>query len=380
MPVRRLTNPIAVAFLAALSHAVAQADAPQDASAPADPLVDSVGVETLVDGLEHPWSIAFLPDGRELVTERPGRLRSIEDGLLSAPIAGVPPVFAESQGGLLDVVPHPEHATNGWIYLTFVHGDAARNATRLVRARLEGAALVDVEVLFTAEPWKDTPVHHGGRMAFLPDGTLLLSVGDGFDYREHAQRLDNHFGKIVRLDDAGGVPADNPFVGDAGALPHLWSYGHRNPQGIVVDADTGAVYAHEHGPAGGDELNLIVRGGNYGWPIATRGRDYSGAAISPYVAYPGTLPPLVDWTPSIAPAGLAMGVGDAFPSLRGEPLVATLKSRELLRVHLDPEGRPIGQSVLLSDAGRLRDVRVAPDGSLRVLVDSADGAVLKLTP
>ena len=359
----------ALGCLGTLSSVGARSDASQSAAS----VIEPFRVETVVEGLEHPWSLAFLPDGRALVTERPGRLRIVDDGALSDPIAGVPPVFAESQGGLLDVVLHPGHESNGWLYLSLVHGDAAKNATRVVRARLDDASLVDIEVLFTAEPWKDTPVHHGGRMAFLPDGTLLLTLGDGFDYREEAQRLDNHFGKIVRLDDAGGVPADNPFVGTPGALPHVWSYGHRNPQGIVVDATDGAVYAHEHGPAGGDEVNRIVRGGNYGWPIATRGRDYSGAAISPFDEYPGTLPPLVDWTPSIAPAGLAMGAD-------GDLLVAALKSRELLRIDLDALGDPDEQAVLLSGAGRLRDVRVAADGSLRVLVDSANGAVLKLSP
>ena len=350
-----------------------------DAAGAALPDVPAPRVETLADGLEHPWSIAFLPDGRELVTERPGRLRIIDGGALSGPVAGVPEVLDESQGGLLDVAVHPDFTDNGLIYLSLAHGTPDANATRLVRARLDGDALVDLEVLFTASPAKATPVHYGGRIAFLPDGTLLLTVGDGFDHREDAQRLDSHFGKIVRLRDDGTVPDDNPFVGEPGALPEIWSLGHRNPQGLVV-ADDGAVYAHEHGPAGGDEINRIEPGANYGWPIATGGRDYSGAAISPFERYPGTVDPLVEWTPSIAPAGLALGAGPLFPELDGELLVAALKSRELRRVRLDADGGLVGQAVLLSGRGRLRDVRVAPDGSLRVLTDSSNGAVLRLTP
>ena len=364
----------------ALALALACAAPAGAGAAPALPEIAPPRVEALADGLEHPWSIAFLPDGRELVTERAGRLRIVDRGRVSAPVANVPPVLAEGQGGLLEVAPHPDHADNGWLYLTLAHGTPARNALRLVRARLEAGALVDLEVLFTARPWKDTPVHFGGRLAFLPDGTLLLAVGGGFDFREDAQRLDNHFGKIVRLADDGSVPADNPFVDESGALPEIWSYGHRNPQGIVFDPATGAVFAHEHGPAGGDEVNRIEPGANYGWPIATRGRDYSGAAISPFEDYAGTVAPLVDWTPSIAPAGLALGSGSAFPALEGEFLVAALKSRELVRVRLGAEGEPVGQATLLSGRGRLRDVRVAPDGSLRVLVDAADGSVLRLAP
>ena len=353
----------------------------------ADGALPSIGaprVERLVAGLDHPWSIAFLPDGRELVTERAGTLRIIDGKRLSAPLSGVPKVFAESQGGLFDVVLHPDFAANGLLYLSFAHGTADRNATRLVRARLENDALVDVETLFTAEPWKATPVHFGGRVAFLPDGTLLLTLGDGFDHREDAQRLDNHFGKIVRLADDGAVPPDNPFVATPGARPEIWSYGHRNPQGLVVVPPglpgEGTVLAHEHGPAGGDEINRIEPGVNYGWPIATRGRDYSGAAISPFAAYPGTRPPLVDWTPSIAPGGLAVAFGPPFSDLAGELLVAALRTRELRRVRLDASGRVIGQTTWLSGRGRLRDVRVAPDGSLRVLTDATDGEVLRLTP
>lgn len=211
-----------------------------------------LNVETLAEGLVNPWSIAFLPDGSMLVTERAGRLRVIRNGkLVSEPVAGVPAVFAARQGGLFDVLPHPDFANNQTIFLSFSAGAAKQNATRVVSARFDGAALSDVKTLFDAAPLKNTPVHYGGRLAFLPDGTLLVTLGDGFDFREQAQKLDNHFGKIVRIRLDGAVPSDNPFVQQAGARAEIWSYGHRNVQGLAVDAATGAVYETEHGPRGG---------------------------------------------------------------------------------------------------------------------------------
>lgn len=341
---------------------------------------DDYTMTQIADSLDHPWSLAFLPDGRLLVTERSGQLRIIDNGKVSAPVAGVPEVFAESQGGLFDVVLHPDHETNGWLYISYAHGTEAANATRLARARLEGDALVDVTVLFTASPWKDTPVHYGGRMAFLPDKTMLLAIGDGFDYREQAQRNDNHLGTIVRLNDDGSVPADNPFIDDETALPEIWSYGHRNPQAIVIHPYTGTILSNEHGPAGGDEVNLLQPGTNYGWPIATFGDDYSGAAISPFTHYPGTRQPVLHWTPSIAPAGMAIGHGDAFPSLRGDWLVAALKAREVRRVHIDDDQTVTQQSLFTEPGMRIRDIRVAPDGSLYLLTDSSNGKVFHVTP
>ena len=340
---------------------------------------DELAVEIIAENLDHPWSLAFLPDGRLLVTERSGSLRIVDQGQVSEPLANVPAVYAKSQGGLMDVVLHPDHANNGWIYLTLAHGSAKANATRLIRARLEGNALVDVEVLFTAQPFKDTPVHYGGRLAFLPDNSLLLSVGDGFDYREQAQLLDNHFGKIVRLLDDGKVPPDNPFIDGVGNLPEIWTYGHRNPQAIIVHADRDVVFAHEHGPDGGDEINVIVPGRNYGWPITTHGKDYSGAAISPFTELHGTVDPMLHWTPSIAPAGMALVNGDKYPKWQGNLMVAALKARELRRVTIDSE--TIEQQSLLTALGeRIRDVRTGPDGYLYVLTDNSNGRILKLIP
>ena len=337
-------------------------------------------ITVIADSLDHPWSLAFLPDGRLLVTERSGQLRIIDAGNVSDPLSGVPPVYSKSQGGLFDVVLHPDYANNGWVYLSYAHGNAKANATRLARARLAGNSLVDVEVLFTASPWKNTPVHYGGRMAFLPDNTVLLTIGDGFDFREQAQINDNHLGTIVRLNDDGSIPDDNPYVDSNDGLPEIWSYGHRNPQGIVVSEDSGEVLAHEHGPAGGDEVNDIKAGLNYGWPIATYGDDYSGAAISPFTDYPGTEQPLLYWSESIAPAGFAVGRGDAFPVLQGDWLIAALKDKEVRRVHINEDDSLVQQSLFTELDVRMRDVRVAADGTLYLLTDDENGKVLHVTP
>ncbi|QKK02793.1 MAG: PQQ-dependent sugar dehydrogenase [Pseudomonadota bacterium] len=339
-------------------------------------------IEPFAGPLEHPWSMVFLPDGRALVTERPGRLRIIDvDGrLLDDPVEGTPAVYAASQGGLMGLMLHPEYASNGWIYLTLAHGTSSANATRLVRGRLSSGRWIDQEVLFTARPFKDTPVHYGGRMAFLPDGTLLISTGDGFDYREHAQRLDSHLGKVLRLNEDGSVPEDNPFVRQEGALPEIFSYGHRNPQGLVVEPDSGRVWLHEHGPRGGDELNLLEPGGNYGWPITTRGVDYSGARVTPYESRPGMINPLIDWTPSIAPAGMSRYAGTLFHGWHGDLLVASLVEKTIRRIRLDGE-RVVSDTPLgLGIERRLRDVRVGPDGALYLLVDEKSGDVIRVTP
>jgi len=338
-------------------------------------------LQSFAGPLEHPWSMVFLPDGRALVTERSGRLRLIDSGgrLLEQPIEGVPEVYANSQGGLMGLALHPDYADNGWIYLTLAHGTDSANATRLVRGRLVNGRWIDQEILFTARPVKDTPVHYGGRMAFLPDGTLLLSTGDGFDYREYAQRLDNHLGKVLRLHDDGSAPQDNPFVGQEGALPEIFSYGHRNPQGLVVEPGSGRIWLHEHGPRGGDELNLLVAGGNYGWPIATHGVDYSGARVTPYQTRPGMTDPLIDWTPSIAPAGMSRYDGEMFSEWQGDLLVASLVEQTIRRIVLDGDEVVSDQPLGLDIGRRLRDVRVGPDGALYVLTDETSGEVLRVS-
>ena len=335
-------------------------------------------------GLSFPWCLAFLPNGDALVTERSGALRVIRDGVLDPrPIAGVPPTYVRGQGGLFDVLPHPDFATNGLLYLSYAHGGRNGNATRIARARFDGERLADLTPVFTAEPEKRTPLHYGGRMLFLPDGTLLATTGDGYVHREEAQRLDNLLGKVVRLNDDGSIPPDNPFVNDADARGEIFSYGHRNPQGLALTAPLGeanerTLYLHEHGPRGGDELNRLEPGRNYGWPLATFGVDYSGAVISPFTEYEGTEPPLVDWTPSIAPSGMAWYDGEAFPEWRGDLFVTSLVFKVVERIDLEG-GRIVERHRMFEEIdARLRDVRVGPDGLLYILTDSADGRVIRV--
>lgn len=339
-------------------------------------------VESVAQGLDHPWSLAFLPDGRMLVTERPGRLRIIDasGALLEAPVAGVPAVYDDSQGGLFDILLAPDFSTSGVVYLSFAHGDAAANHTRVVRARLTGTALDDVTPIFTSMPAKATPVHYGGRMAWLADGTLVIGIGDGFDLRESAQDLATHTGSIVRLHPDGRVPADNPYVEVPGARPELFSIGHRNPQGLVYDAANDLLLSHEHGPKGGDELNHVTAGSNYGWPVITHGVDYTGARVTPFRQMPGMQQPLIDWTPSIGPSGMAIYDGDRFVDWQGDLFVSTLVERGIR--HIARDGVVLGaQQILLAERlGRVRDVQSGPDGALYVLTDAADGEVLRITP
>lgn len=341
--------------------------------------------ETVAEGLDHPWSLAFLPDGRALVTERAGRLRLLEpqaDGRLRlqpAAVDGVPPVLALGQAGLFEVLPAPDFATSGRLLLSFAHGTAQANHLRVVAARLDGAALRDVSPILTTAPAKVAAQHFGGRMAWLPDGTVVVAMGDGNGDRTVAQRLDSHLGKLLRVHADGRVPADNPFAGRADARPEIYSLGHRNPQGVVWAQ--GRLYAHEHGPRGGDELNLIVPGANYGWPLTTGGLDYTFARVTPFSRRPGITPPLAEWTPSIAPAGMCFYDGALFPAWRGALLVAALRERSvrLLRLH---DGQPQGaQELLFTELGeRLRDVRSGPDGAVWLLTDSAQGRVLRALP
>ena len=338
-------------------------------------------LDTLASGLDHPWSLAVLPDGALLVTERPGRLRVIRDGQLrEAPVTGVPAVFASGQAGLFDVALDPDFASNGRIYLSFAHGDGDANALRVVRARLEREALREVTPLFTAQPSKRGDAHYGGRMAFLADATLVVTVGEGFIHREQAQRLDNHLGKLVRITRDGQAAPDNPFLARADALPEIYSLGHRNPQGLVFDPVRGILYEHEHGPRGGDELNRIEPGANYGWPLATFGLDYTGAQVSPWQAYPDTRQPLLHWTPSIAPSGMTLYRGDAFPAWRDSLFVSALVEKAVRRIPLAGDAPGVQETLFAELGERLRDVRAGPDGALYLLTDSAAGRVLRVTP
>ena len=341
-------------------------------------------VETVASGLEHPWSLAFLPGGRMLVTERPGRLRVIEPGpdgqprLRQEPVAGVPPVMANGQAGLFDVVADPAFATNGRVLLSFAHGTPQANHLRVVSARFDGKQLTDVKPIFTSQPAKTDTQHFGGRMAWLADGSVLLGMGDGNLDRTDAQRLHTHLGKLLRFSPDGSVPDDNPHVARPGARPEIYSHGHRNPQGMVVV--NGVPYAHEHGSRGGDELNRIEPGANYGWPLTTGGIDYTYARITPFRSLPGIQPPLLEWTPSIAPAGLTWYDGALFPAWRGSLLVAALKERSVRRVPL-VGGTPGPQDILFQELGeRIRDVRAGPEGAIYLLTDSPTGRVLRVVP
>ncbi len=339
-------------------------------------------LEVLAEPLEHPWSIAFLPDGEILVTERPGRLRVVaSDGLRAAPVEGLPDVFASGQAGLFEILPAEDFADSGIVFVSFAHGNADENHTRIVRARFDGRRLLDVTPIFTTQPPKSGDAHFGGRMAWMPDGTLLLGTGDGFYFREESQNLESHLGKIIRIRADGSVPDDNPFVGTANVKPEIYSYGHRHVQAIVTDPGQGVIYAHEHGPRGGDELNVILPGRNYGWPITSYGKDYSRALITPFTAYPGMEQPLLHWTPSIAPAGMTLYDGDLFPQWRGSFFVAALAEESVRRVPLLDRGEPGAQDTLFEELGqRIRDIRTGPDGALYLVTDEPDGQLIRVVP
>jgi glucose/arabinose dehydrogenase len=366
---------------ASLSATAAERPAPP-APAPAPIVTTGYKVIEIAKNLDHPWSMAFLPDGSVLVTERTGRLRLIKaDVLQPQAISGVPAVHTGSQAGLFDIVLHPNFAQNSLVYLTYAAGTKGANGTQVARARFDGSTLRDLQVIFKSMPLKDTDNHYGGRMAFLPDGTFALTIGEGFEYREKAQDLSSDLGKVVRLNDDGTVPQNNPFIGQSGVRPEIYTWGHRNEQGLVFDAQSGRLWETEHGPRGGDELNLIVAHKNYGWPVITYGMDYSGAYVSPYTQRAGLEQPLIYWTPSIAPSGLAIYRGDKFPAWNGDLFVGALAFKHLRRVHLDAQGNVISQEQLLNDKHwRIRDVRVSPDGYLYVSTDEADGRVLRLEP
>jgi glucose/arabinose dehydrogenase len=336
--------------------------------------VRALQVDVLADELDGPWGLAFLPDGRMLVSERGGALLLLDaQGNRLATVRNVPEAFVKLQGGLLDVALHPKFDRNSIVYLSLAYGRQKHNTTRVVRAVLKDESLENVEVIFDTTP-KGTSVHYGGRLAFMRDGTLLVTTGEGAEYREDAQRLDSLLGKVVRINDDGTIPADNPFVDTPGAEPAVWSYGHRNPQGLYVDPESDAVYAAEHGPRGGDEINVIEKGINYGWPIATHGIDYTGGRISPFETYPGMREPLVYWTPSIGPGGIAMYRGAMFPEWEGDLLVAVLGHTHLRRVDME-DGRVIAQYPLLEDRqARFRQVEIGPDGALYALVEGVAGA------
>jgi glucose/arabinose dehydrogenase len=341
-------------------------------------------VETVAKGLDHPWGLAFMPDGRMLVTERPGRLRIVtRDGRLSPAVAGVPRVLASGQGGLLDVVLDRDFAANNTIYFCFSEPASGGGRTAMARATLsdgEAPKLDDVKVVFRQDGPLSTGGHYGCRIVQARDGNLFLTLGEHFTHRNEAQNLGNHLGKIVRVTPDGAVPPDNPFVGRQDARPEIWSYGHRNAQGAVLHPTTGKLWELEHGPMGGDEINIPLGGKNYGWPVIGYGVNYDGTKAHEATSKPGMEQPVKYWVPSIAPSGMAFYTGDLFPKWKGNLFVGALKFQLLVRLELDGEKVTKEERLLQDLRERIRDVRQGPDGALWLLTDNGNGRVLRVTP
>jgi len=338
-----------------------------------------VKVEAVAKGLEFPWGLAFLPDGRMLVTERPGRLRIVEkNGSLSEPIKGVPEVFAHGQGGLLGVTLDPKFASNKLIYFAFSEpGDGDLAGTAVARAKLDDDSLDNVEVIFRQKPKVDGGNHFGGRVVFAPDGKLFVTLGERFKF-DPAQDLSVDLGKIVRINPDGSVPDDNPFVGQDGKLPEIWSYGHRNVQGAAIHPETGKLWESEFGPLGGDELNIIEPGKDYGWPVVSWGKNYDGTEIPDPPTHPEFTDAIRHWTPVISPSGITFYTADRFPEWKGNLLIAGLSAEGIVRLTLDGE-KVVGEERIPMGV-RIRDVVQGPDGAVYALVDAGKGKVLRLTP
>lgn len=342
--------------------------------------VESYRVAVLVDGLYHPWGMVRLPDGRRLITERKGDVRIVdtEGALLQKPLSGVPEVVVGVQSGLLDIELSPNFERDHTLFLSYSCGSMNANNTCVGRGELSGNRLENFQQIFQAKPLKNTSVQFGSRIVFLPDNTMVVSVGDGFDYREEAQNLDNHMGKLVRLNMDGSVPSDNPFLGQQDNRPEIYSYGHRNPQGLHYDHETDRLYESEHGPYGGDEVNIIEPGKNYGWPMATEGVNYPGTSISPHEKLEGVQAPINYWTPSIAPSGITIYRGDAFPEFNGDLLVSSLGGHGVFRLDLE-DGELVDEQRLFHELEkRIRDVTVGEEGELYLLTDHNPGQLLRI--
>ena len=334
----------------------------------------------MVEGLDIVWGAAFLPDGDLLVTEREGDLHLIDDWqLVPTPIENTPDVLAERQGGLLDIALDPDFEANRLIYLSYSKGTREANSTAIARARLstDRTTLEDVTDIFVGEFKKSGGAHFGGRLGFMDDGTLLLTLGDGFSYRDDAQKLTNHLGTIVRINTDGSVPPDNPFVGIEQARPEIWSYGHRNVQGLAFDRANDVVYAHEHGPKGGDEINIIKPANNYGWPVISYGVNYDGTMVSNETHHEGMEQPIVKWVPSIAPAGMTFYTGDKHAELKGDLIVSALAGMQIRQVDLE-DGKVAGENILIEGDERYRMIITGPDGEIYVSIDNPDGAIFRL--
>ncbi|GAB3323425.1 PQQ-dependent sugar dehydrogenase [Larkinella ripae] len=373
---------LAVGVLALTASLFLMSNAPFE-STPSPKLAPNLKIDTVVSGLKMPWAMAFLPDGNLLVTERPGQLRLVKNGQLDpTPISGLPPILYKGQGGLLDINLHPNYKENGWIYISYAspkaEGETGEGAnTALLRAKLKDHELVDVKVLFKASPNVTGAPHFGGRIVFDTKGYLFLSLGER-GQKEKSQDLSTDQGKVVRLHDDGRIPKDNPFVGKASARPEIWSYGHRNPQGMVMNPTTGVLWEHEHGPQGGDEVNIVEKGKNYGWPLVTFGIDYDNSIISNDTAKAGMEQPVIYWKPSIAPCGMTFVTSPKFKDWNGDLLVGSLKF--LYIKHCVVRGNKIvSQETIAEKIGRVRDIRQGPDGNIYVVLENS-GRIVRLSP
>ena len=334
----------------------------------------------IAEGLDRPWSLAVIDDKNIIFTELSGNLRQIKDGkLLSAPVAGTPEVLFKGRGGMSGVVLDPDFQKNKVLYLAFSARDegARTNTLKVIRAVLSDNELKDVNEIYSAFPSRNTALHYGAKMVFMDDGTLLITNGDGFNYREKAQTLDNHFGKIVRINSDGSLPEGNPFSDDPNALPEIWSYGHRNPQGIINYK--GEIYGLEHGPMGGDEINVIKPGNNYGWPAITYGKDYNGSVISPFTEMQGMEQPIKYWVPSIAPSGMMLYEKDLFPEWKGSIFVSSMKPGSVRRLELK-ENKIIQEHIIFDDLSRIRDIAFLPNGSILLATDGSGGEIIRVQP
>ena len=337
-----------------------------------------IKVEVVADGLDQPWGIAFLPDGRLLVTEKPGTLRIVaKDGTLSDPLKGVPEVIASGQGGLLDVALDPKFDANGLVYLSYSEPGDGGAGTAVARGKLGDAGLEDVKVIFRMQPKVEGPNHFGSRLVFAPDGNLFVTLGDRFKF-DPAQDLKSHLGKVVRINSDGSVPDDNPFVGKEDALPEIWSYGHRNVQGGAIHPESGKLWTIEFGPKGGDELNVPEPGKNYGWPVVSWGNHYDGKDIADPPTHPEFTDAVQHWTPVISPSGMTFYTGDAFPNWKNDLLVAGLSAQGIVRLTL--QGDKVASENRIEMGSRIRDVAQGPDGAIYAITDESDGQLLRLTP
>ena len=356
-------------------------------------VAENFKLTTVLSDLEHPWSMAWLPDGAILITERPGRLRIVRNSILEPePIGGIPEVLAVGQGGLMDVTVHPDFAENRWIYLTYAYGSESANHTRIARAKFDGQNLQDLEVIFEVDRLKTGGQHFGSRIVWLPDRTMLVAIGDGGNppiqldgelIRQQAQNLNSLLGKVVRLNDDGSIPTDNPLIdsnsSDGNVNTAIWSYGHRNIQGLAFDATNNQLWSSEHGARGGDELNLLTAGQNYGWPLVTYSEEYTGGEISPARSRPGMVDPKIVWTPAIAPSGLAIYQSDRFGEWQGNLFAGGLVSGDVRRIQVNAAGN-VTKEESIAIGQRVRDVKQSPDGQLYILTDESNGQLIRLEP